>query len=178
MTAAAAVTTAAASPTGRPFARTFGRAVVAALAPFAVALSAACSTDSRIAPTAPAAGADLSLASALASATTFTLSSVSPPIVCTDASGATTTVTGGTVTLAPNGKFTATFTTQTTSSDGATTTSSYTEKGTYSVSGTTVTFKVPGSGTYTGTLENGSLTIADYPLCGMTHTAIFDQVKP
>ena len=177
MTAAAAVTTAAASPTGRPFARTFGRAVVAALAPFAVALSAACSTDSRIAPTAPAAGADLSLASALASATTFTLTSVSPPIVCTDASGATTTVTGGTLTLSPNGKFTATFSTET-SSGGTTTTSSYTEKGTYSVSGTTVTFKVPGGGTYTGTLENGSLTIADYPLCGMTHTAIFDQVKP
>jgi hypothetical protein len=165
-----------ATPSRRPPARPLGRALVAVLAPLAVALTAACTTD-HPSPTAPVAAAGPILASALNGPTSFTLSSVTPPIVCTDASGATTTVTGGTLTLSPNGKFTATFTTQT--SSGATvSTSSYTEKGTYSVSGSTITFKVGGGGTYTGTLVNGTLTIANYPLCGATHTAVFVQTQP
>ncbi len=167
----------AAFPFFRTITRVVARAIVGALAPLAIVLSAACTADQHN-PTAPDAGARPSMSSALASSTTFTLSSVTPPIVCTDASGATTTVTGGTVKLSPNGKFTATFATATTSGN-VTTTSSYTEKGTYSVSGSTVTFKIADGGTYTGTLATTgtttTLTIADYPLCGATHTAIFVQ---
>ena len=167
----------AASPNFRMISRIFARALVGALAPLAITVSAACTADQHT-PTGPAAGAGPSLSSALASSTTFTLSSITPPIVCTDASGATTTVSGGTVTLLPNGKFSAVFTTSTLSGD-VTTTSSYTEKGTYSVSGSTVTFQLGGGGTYTGTLATSgtetTLTIADYPLCGGTHTAIFLQ---
>ena len=136
-------------------------------------LVAACSAD-RPATTMPNATAS-SYSTSPTTSTTFTLSSITPPIECVDASGATTTVTGGTVTLVDNGKFTATFTTSTTSG-GVVTTSSYTEKGSFTQSGSTLVFKAPGAGTFTATLDAGTLTIADYPYCGATHTAIFTQV--
>jgi hypothetical protein len=107
---------------------------------------------------------------------TFTLSSITPPIECVDASGATTTVTGGTLTLTNSGKFTAVFATSTTTSGGVVSTSSYTEKGSFTQSGSTLVFKAPGAGTFTATQDAGTLTIADYPYCGTTHTAIFTQV--
>jgi len=105
---------------------------------------------------------------------TYALSSVTPPIQCVDASGAVTTVTGGNVVLSSNGKFTATFTTSTTSGT-VVTTQSYAEKGTFVQTGNTIVFKAAGAGTYTATIDNGTLTIADYPYCGATHTAVFTQ---
>ena len=137
-------------------------------------LIAACSSD-KMATTMPNATA-ASHASAPSTSTTFTLSSITPPITCVDAAGATTTVTGGTLTLLDNGKFTAVFTTSTTTSGGIVTTSSYTEKGTFTQTGSTLVFKAAGAGTLTGTLSGGTLTIADYPYCGATHTAIFTQL--
>jgi len=145
------------------------RLIASAMPVLALSLAAACSADQRL-PVGPDARSPKLAASV--TSTTYTLSSVTPPIVCTDAAGATTTVTGGTVTLSSNGKFTAQFTTETTS-DGVTTTSAYAEKGSYTQSGSAITFKVSGGGTYTGTLESGTLTITDYPLCGTTHTAVF-----
>ena len=138
-----------------------------------IALAAGCAGDESTAPRRAAPRAPSYAAST--SAGTFTLSSVTPPIECTDASGAVTTVTGGTLSLTANGKFTATFTTRTTSGD-VVTTSSYTEKGTFTQSGSTVVFKVPGAGSYTAILDNGTLTITDYPFCGTAHTAVFTQV--
>jgi len=138
-----------------------------------LALVASCSSEGR-ATTAPRAASAQYALSAVTS-TTFVLSSVTPPIACVDASGAVTTVTGGKLVLASNGKFTATFMTSTTSSNVATT-QSYTEKGTFLQTGNTIVFQVNGAGSYTGTLDNGTLTLADYPLCGTTHTAIFTQI--
>lgn len=137
-----------------------------------LAYVAACSADGRTA-TAPRA-TQARYAVSNVTTTSFTLSSVTPPIQCVDASGAVTTVTGGNLALASNGKFTATFATSTT--NGSTvTTQSYTEKGTFVQTGNVIVFKANGS-SYTGTIDNGTLTIADYPLCGTTHTAIFTQV--
>jgi len=146
------------------------RVVASALPALVLSLAVACSADQR-SPTDPGALSP-KVVSAVVTSTTYTLSSVAPPIVCTDASGATTTVTGGTLTLSSNGKFTAQFATETTSG-GLTATSSYTEKGSYTQSGSTITFKVAGGRTYSGTLDNGAVTIVDYPLCGATHTAVF-----
>jgi hypothetical protein len=136
-------------------------------------LAAACSAD-RIPTTMPNARA-ASYSSSPSTSTTFTLSSITPPIQCVDASGATTTVTGGTVTLIDNGKFTATFATSTTSG-GVVTSSSVTEKGSFTQSGSTLVFKAPGAGAFNATLDAGTLTVADYPYCGATHTAIFTQL--
>ena len=135
------------------------------------ALFASCSdnlsTTPRQRPTSP------QYASSVVTTQTYVLSSVTPPIQCVDASGAVTTVTAGNAVLSSNGKFTATFTTSTTSGT-VVTTQSYTEKGTFAQTGTTIVFKAAG-GTYTGTIDNGTLTIADYPYCGATHTAVFTQ---
>ncbi|HJP87315.1 MAG TPA: hypothetical protein VJ852_15085 [Gemmatimonadaceae bacterium] len=139
------------------------------------AAAAACSSESQSA-TGLVAGTRVSaLQASIASTTTYTLSSVTPPIVCTDASGAVTTVTGGTLVLSRNGKFTATFNTQTTASDGTVSAGSVSKSGSYSQSGSVITFQVPGVGTFTGTVDsaNGTITIADYPYCGSTHTAVF-----
>lgn len=137
------------------------------------ALVASCSGDARTT-TAPHATQAL-YALSTATTTSFTLSSVTPPIQCVDASGAVTTVTGGTLVLSSTGRFTATFATSTTSGS-AVTTQNYSEKGTFVQSGNVIVFKVSGGGSYTGTIDNGTLTVADYPLCGATHTAIFSQV--
>jgi hypothetical protein len=135
----------------------------------------ACSADTQLA-TSPLTGAESSARFAIsATSRTFQLSSVTPPIECTNTAGAVTTVTGGTLVLSSTGKFTATFATQTTSG-GVTTTDAYTEKGTFSQSGSTIVFKVPGPITYSGTIDNGTLTISNYPYCGSTHTAVFNQV--
>jgi hypothetical protein len=135
---------------------------------------AACSSDIQ-SPTSPLAAGTRSASTAAVVTQSFKLSSVSPEIQCTDASGAVTTVTGGTLDLLSNGKFTATFATQT-NTNGVNTTGTQTVKGTFTQSGTTFVFKVPGSGTFTGTLDsNGNLTIANLPLCGTTHTAVFTR---
>jgi hypothetical protein len=140
-----------------------------------LSLVAACSAD-HVPMSAPRSVASSAASYALTttSSTTFTLQSVTPAIQCTDASGATTTVTAGTAKLA-NGKFTATFATITTNGQ-VTTTSSQTEMGTFTQSGSTLVFKVTGAGTLTGTLDGGTLTIANYPFCGATHTAVFTRV--
>jgi hypothetical protein len=136
---------------------------------------AACSADQISSTGAPSASpTSANFSATVTSPANFTLSSVTPPIECTDASGAVTTVTGGTLALGSAGKFTATFTTSTTTGE-AVTTQTYSEKGSFTHSGSTLVFKVPGAGTYTGTLDSGTLTIADYPFCGATHTAIFTQ---
>jgi hypothetical protein len=133
-----------------------------------------CSSDIQ-SPTSPL-NFERTLGSAIAATTqNFTLSSVTPPIQCTDASGAVTTVTGGTLALSSTGKFTAVFPTET-NSDGVITSGSRTEKGTFTESGSTIKFKVSGAGAFAGTIDNGTITIANYPLCGATHTAIFTQV--
>jgi hypothetical protein len=134
-----------------------------------LAVVTSCSADGRTS-TAPRA-TQVQYALSNVTTTSFTLSSVTPPIQCVDASGAVTTVTGGNVVLSSSGKVTATFATSTTSG----TTQSYSEKGTFTQTGSVIVFKVSGSN-YTGTIDNGTLTIADYPLCGTTHTAIFNQV--
>lgn len=148
-----------------------GFATPTLLATLILAATVACSSDIQSA-TSPFAGRDVK---AIATTTqSFTLSSVTPPIACTDASGAVTTVTGGTLVLSSNGKFEATFQTQT-DSNGVITTGTVTQRGSFTQSGSTLTFKVPGTGTFTGTLVDGTLTITDLPLCGTTHTVIFTQ---
>ena len=139
-----------------------------------LATAAACSSETQ-STTGPAAATRFSALQASASSTTYTLSSLTPPIECTDASRAVTTVTGGTLVLLKNGKFTATFNTETTATDGTVSTGSVSKSGTYTQSGSTITFNVPGVGTFTGTVDstNSTITIADYPYCGSTHTAVF-----
>lgn len=139
----------------------------------ALAVSVACTAEHQP-PTAP--DARTPLAAKATTSATYTLSSVTPPIQCVDAaSGATTTVTGGMLTLASNTRFTATFTTARTSTTGAITTGSYTEKGTYTRSGSTITFTASDGSTFVGTVDDaaGTITIADYSFCGTTHTAVF-----
>ena len=97
-----------------------------------------------------------------------------PVVVCTDASGATTSVTSGTLDLAAKNKFTLTLNVDKTSG-GATTQQVVTQHGTYSQKGDAITFKVPGVGSFTGTISNGVLTVAGYPYCGATHSLTFQQ---
>ena len=97
-----------------------------------------------------------------------------PVVVCTDASGATTSVTSGTLDLAGKNKFTLTLNIDKTSG-GTTTQQVVTQPGTYSQKGDAITFKVPGVGTFTGTISNGVLTVAGYPYCGATHSLTFQQ---
>ena len=106
---------------------------------------------------------------------TFILSSVTPPVSCTDASGAVTTVSGATATLSKTGTFGIVIDAQKTSTTGAVTPETYTSSGTFTQSGSTLVFKVPGAGTFTGTLSGGTLTIPNYPYCGATHTLVFTQ---
>ena len=140
-----------------------------------LATAAACSSENQSV-TAPVSAIQFAtLQASTVATTTYTLSSVTPPIQCTDAAGAVTTVTGGTLVLSGNGKFTATFNTETTASDGTISTGSVSQRGTFTQSGSTITFKVPGTGTLTGIVDstNGTITIVDYPYCGSTHTAVF-----
>lgn len=138
-----------------------------------LALVASCSADERTISAPRATQAQYAVSTV--TSTSYTLSSVTPPIQCVAASGAITTVTGGTLVISSNGKFTAIFPTLTTSG-GVVTTSSYTEKGTFVQTGNVIVFHVSGGGSYTGTLASGTITIADYPLCGTTHTAVFTQL--
>jgi hypothetical protein len=149
-------------------------AVPAFFATLVLAATVACSSDIQSA-TSPFAVAGRDANAVAATTQTFTLSSVTPPIQCTDASGAVTTVTGGTLVLSSTGKFEATFATQT-DTNGVITTGTVTQKGSFTQSGSTITFKVPGTGTFTGALVDGTLTITGLPLCGSTHTAVFTQV--
>ena len=57
---------------------------------------------------------------------------------------------------------------------GSTTVTTYQDKGTYTVSGSTIQFRSPGVGTFAGTLSGTTLTAA-YPYCGATHTLVFQQ---
>lgn len=138
-----------------------------------LAFAVSCSGDGRMLTTPGATQAHYAVSNV--TTTSYSLSSVTPPIQCVDASGAVTTVNGGRLVLSSNGSFTATFAT-TTTNGGAVTTQSYVEKGTFVQTGNVIVFKVSGGGSYTGTIANGTITIADYPLCGTTHTAIFTQV--
>ena len=147
-----------------------------AVAAVAVTLAAACSATDRqpTSPLSPAAA--LARAGTQTSSGTFVLASVTPPINCTDASGAVTTVSGATATLGSAGTFSIVINAQKTSTSGAVTPETYTSNGTFTQSGSTLTFKVPGVGTFSGTLSNGTLTVPNYPYCGATHTLVFTQV--
>jgi hypothetical protein len=151
-------------------ARGASRSFVALASLGLVAVLAACSDQSA----APRTAADPSFTLAAVTSTQFTLSSITPPVECTDAAGAVTTVTGGTLSLSSGGKYSAAFATSTTSS-GVVTTKTYVENGTFTQKGSTLTFKVAGAGTFSGTLNNGVLTVANYPYCGATHTLIYTQ---
>ena len=106
---------------------------------------------------------------------TFILSSVTPPVSCEDASGAVTTVNGATATLGKTGTFGIVINAQKTSTTGAVTPETYTSNGTFTQSGSTLVFKVPGVGSFAGTLSGGTLTVSNYPYCGATHTLVFTQ---
>jgi hypothetical protein len=151
-----------------------GLAVPAFFATLMLAATVACSSDIQSA-TSPFASAGNDASVVAATTQSFTLSSVTPPIECTDASGAVTTVTGGSLVLSSSGKFEATFATRT-DTNGVITTGTVTQKGSFTQSGSTITFKVPGTGSFAGTLVDGTLTITNLPLCGSTHTVVFTQV--
>ena len=106
---------------------------------------------------------------------TFILSSVTPPVSCTDASGAVTTVSGATATLSKTGTFGIVIGAQKTSTTGAVTPETYTSSGTFTQSGSTLVFKISGVGSFAGTLSGGTLTVPNYPYCGATHTLVFTQ---
>ena len=122
--------------------------------------------------------AGLVLTTALSLATTtYQLTQVDsqtlPVVVCT-ASGTTTSVTSGTLELAAKNKFKLTLNVDQTTG-GTTTQQVITQNGTYAQKGNTITFKVPGAGTFTGTTSGGVLTVEGYPYCGATHSLTFQQ---
>ena len=139
-----------------------------------IVLATACSASDQQ-PTAPASITAQGRVSISTSSGTFVLSSVTPPISCSDASGTVTTVNGATATLGSTGTFSVVIDAQKTSSTGTVTPETYTSSGTFTQSGSTLVFKVPGAGTFTGTLSGGTLTIPNYPYCGATHTLVFTQ---
>ena len=136
--------------------------------------AAACSSSDQEL-TAPLSMAAQARASVSTSSGTFVLSSVTPPVSCTDASGAITTVNGATATLSSTGTFRIVINAQKTSTTGTVTLEYYTSSGTFTQSGSTLAFKVPGVGTFAGTLSGGTLTVPNYPYCGATHTLVFTQ---
>jgi hypothetical protein len=114
---------------------------------------------------------------ALATTTNFVLSGIdnqtaAPFLTCTTATS-TTQVNSGTLAVSGT-SYTAVFT-GTVTQNGATANQSYQSKGKVAVSGNTYTFRVPGEGTFTGTLSNGTLTVGGYTYCGATHTLIYQQ---
>ena len=144
------------------------------LTAIAITAATACSpSDQEL--TAPFSSAAQSRTSVSTSSGTFILSSVTPPVSCTDASGAVTTVNGATATLSSTGTFRLVINAQTTSTTGAVTPETYTNNGTFTQSGSTLAFKVTGVGTFAGTLDGGTLTVPNYPYCGATHTLVFTQ---
>jgi hypothetical protein len=137
-------------------------------------VATACSASDQQ-PTAPASTTAQGRVTVSTSSGTFVLSSVTPPISCSDASGSVTTVSGATATLGSTGTFSIVINAQKTSSTGTVTPETYTSSGTFTQSGSTLVFKVPGAGTLTGTLSGGTLTISNYLYCGATHTLVFTQ---
>jgi hypothetical protein len=155
------------SPRARSASRTFTTLATAAV----LAVAAACSGEQTVTGIQNAGSARVATS---VTSTQFTLSSITPDVQCTDSNGAVTTVTGGTLKLSSDGKYSATFATSTTSG-GVVSTKSYTENSTFTRSGSTLTFNVPNVGTFTGTLSNGTLTVANIPYCGATHTVVYTQ---
>ena len=138
------------------------------------AAATACSSSDQ-ALTAPLSMGAQARTSVSTSSGTFILSSVTPPVSCTDASGAVTTVNGATATLSSTGTFRLVINAQKTSTSGAVTPETYTSSGTFTQSGSTLVFKVTGVGSFAGTLSGGTLTVPNYPYCGATHTLVFTQ---
>jgi hypothetical protein len=117
-----------------------------------------------------------SLTAARTTSTIYNLTSVdgtttSPFFTCASSGE---TVNGASVELASNGSFTATLD-ETVTQNGTTTQQTLQAKGRYTVSGNVVTFKYQGGSVVTGTLSGGTLTVADYPYCGGTHTLVYQQ---
>jgi hypothetical protein len=144
------------------------------LAAVAVTVVTACSASDRQLTAPLSATASQSRTTPSTSSGTFTLSSVTPPVSCTDAAGAVTTVNGATAILGNRGTFSLAISAQKTSTTGTVTPETYSTTGTFSQSGSTLVFKVAG-GSFTGTLDNGTLTVPNYPYCGTTHTLVFTQ---
>jgi hypothetical protein len=137
------------------------------------AATACSSSDQEL--TAPLSMAVQARTTVSTSSGTFNLSSVTPTVSCTDASGAVTTVNGATATLSSTGTFRLVINAQKTSTTGTVTLENYTNNGTFTQSGSTLVFKVTGVGSFAGTLSGGTLTVPNYPYCGATHTLVFTQ---
>jgi hypothetical protein len=110
--------------------------------------------------------------------TTYVLTSIdgqttSPYFTCTSA-GTTEAITGGSITLASNGSFTAIIS-ETETQNGAVTQQTYQLAGKYTQSGSAVTLRYSNGTVVPATLSGNTLTITGLAYCGGTHDLVFQK---
>jgi hypothetical protein len=96
-----------------------------------------------------------------------------PPLLTCTTSAQTIVLNAGALAISGT-SFVATFT-GTQSRGGVTSTMIYQEKGSVRTSGTSYTFTSAQTGSHTGTLTNGLLSISGYSYCGAKHSMVYQQ---